>query len=33
MTLYALALYAVSAVSILTAGGVGIASWRFYRDN
>lgn len=33
MTLYALALYAVSAVSILTAVGVGIASWRFYRDN
>jgi|GEM_PF-1601408 hypothetical protein len=33
MTLYALALYTVSAVSILTAVGVGIASWRFYRDN
>lgn len=33
MTAYALALYAVSTISVIAAIGVGIASWRFYRDN
>ncbi|QFU00810.1 hypothetical protein FIU83_04070 [Halomonas sp. THAF5a] len=33
MTAYAFALYAVSAISVIAAVGVGIASWRFYRDN
>lgn len=33
MTAYAFALYAVSLVCVIAAVGVGVAAWRFYRDN
>lgn len=33
MTAYAFALYAASGIIMITAVVVGIASWRFYRDN
>ncbi len=33
MILYTFLLYAVSIISVLAAVGVGISSWRFYRDN